>query len=382
MYQWHKVLGPYGCINSTRRLLFGKDRNAGMKVKEWKQIADVLGRFALVRETAKFPQDRLLIQAANGVVKIVAIAPHGTMVATAHDTTEDFRKVIRSRDFLQYVKGLPAKGQELTITEAGDNWENGVRLGTMFFEHIGHELPEKFYAPNPIAQDGGHVSLTSDELDELARLVDGIADSREDARFVQFAGEITTGDSSRIRVNCWDTYKWAQREYAGNYAVFGCTSAAFVSALRGIGDCRIEFDPAGSQVSVQGGRFRAYGEYQFLTYRVPVERIGVENPSTTTVTDRSALIKSIREQTKFDTYGRIWLQYDNNVLRVVPFEKGKHGWGCDGKKLLSILTSISAKKIGFGLRTGRSQPIQMRIPNWEIELAPVVLSKKKLEAIQ
>lgn len=359
---------------------FGKGRNAGMKVKEIKQIAEVLGRFAQVRETAKFPQDRLLIQAANGVIKIVAIAPYGTMVATAHDTSENFRKVINARDFLQHVKSLPAKGQDVTITEADDNWENGIRLGTKFFEHIGHELPERFYAPNPDAQNGGYVSLSSDEIDELSRLVDGISDKTEVASFVQFAGEITTGDSSRIRVNCWDSYKWATREYAGNYAVFGCVEAEFISALRGIGDCRIEFDPAGSQVGVQAGRFRAFGEYKFLTYRVPVERVNVETPSTTTVTDRSALIKSVREQTKFDTYGRIWLQYDNNVLHVKPFDKGKHGWGCDGKKLLSILTSISAKKIGFGLRTGRSQPIQMRIPNWEIELAPVVLSKKKSEA--
>ena len=95
------------------------------------------------------------------------------------------------------------------------------------------------------------------------------------------------------------------------------------------------------------------------------------------VADRTALVKSIRDNLTLDKHERVVLKLTESGIKVVPFNENEQGVGVRGENLLKILTATKAKQIGLGFREGERQPINVRIPEWTIEVAPVLSSTSK-----
>src|SRR5574338_60779 len=92
-----------------------------------RKIGESLARFADVRETAKEPQDRIIVQANGMEIKFIAASTWGTLVATAHVTDQEFRAIIPARPFLQALKSTNAK-QEYRVRDLNRGFEVGCTL--------------------------------------------------------------------------------------------------------------------------------------------------------------------------------------------------------------------------------------------------------------
>lgn len=342
-----------------------------MKASALKKIADNLGRFASVREAAPYPTDRILVQSLNGELKLIAIAPHGTIVAYVGDSETDYRAIINARDFLQLCKNIPAKA-DLTIKHIKDNWHNGITINDEYLERIDTAVPADAIMPKIEPQDGGHVIIP--DSNELGKMADAL--SAKWSKGVQFGGAIVTGNEASIKTAIWDNYKYGQRRYAGNYEVFGWVAAEYIAAARGVGPYRIDFDPANSLAVIRSEGYVCYGRYNFLDLSVPLSEAAVSKPNHHTVVDRSAFIKQLREHVKLDEHERVVLQLDSGTLRVLPYEEDTQMWGASGRFLIQLLSGTSTSRIGFGLREPGG-PISLKVDQWQIELAPVVQLKKK-----
>lgn len=348
-----------------------------MKIADLKKIGENVGRFASVRETAKEPQDRIVIQANGETVKVVAGASYGTLIATAHATEQTFRGTISAREFLTTIKGLPAK-REVMLTDLDQGFAIGCSLvdthtGEVYadFLRLTRALPKYLLPPDLTAQSQGTVTVDGATLEQMAKVFSAVTD--EYMPDVGVWGKIQTLEDTAMFTG-WNGYHWASSsKMPATYDIFGSINGEWVSALRGIGDCQFEFW-TDDKVTAVNDTYRAVGPYKAL-HGVPAGPVQeFPDPVVTTVVDRLGFKKDIQDIQKFDKHGRVMLQFENNVLKIRAFDETSQGWRATGEKLIKVLNALSTKQVGIGLRTP-NLPINVRVPEWRIEIAPVVLSK-------
>jgi hypothetical protein len=341
--------------------------------KDLKAIAQNLGRFAQIRETAKEPQDRVVVQANSETLKVVAGASYGTIIATVHATTQRFLAVISAREFLSVMKTLKAR-EQYQIVDLNQGWEIGCSLtdaeGNIIanFLRLTKAVPNIPLPPSVTAHTQGGFSITASELDEL-QIFAGVAGPEKKVDVRGFSDD-TISFASCDRSGTFVT-KWAVRSFVGNdYSIWGVVFADFLEASRGLGDSRVDFYDD-FKIVIENERYRAIGIYDPLgTTLTPIKRPDEwREPSQKAVINRTELIKSVRELAKLDKHECVGLQYVNSVLQVVPVTPEANIFAM-GYKLVEILSSIPQKQVGIGLREVAHQPIMIRIPNWIIELAP------------
>lgn len=122
---------------------------------ELREIGETIGRFASVREKADRPQDRVVIQAKDGLLKLVAGDHEKTVIATVGPTEEDGVAVVSARLLLTSLKTLKGKGDVFFVVK-----DNGAELRTGFgssivFDNIDIE-PPMYLRPKPY--DGGSIA--------------------------------------------------------------------------------------------------------------------------------------------------------------------------------------------------------------------------------
>lgn len=87
---------------------------------EWREIGENLGRVASVREKADSPMDRIVVQAKDGLLKVIAGNYNTTMIVTVGMTDQKGIATVPARTFLTAIKTLKAKGEaELVLTNVG-----------------------------------------------------------------------------------------------------------------------------------------------------------------------------------------------------------------------------------------------------------------------
>jgi hypothetical protein len=339
-----------------------------------KKIGVSLARFAETRETAKEPRDRVVVQANGETVKVVAGASFGTIIATVHATTQQFRAVISAREFLTTCKSLSAK-KDYQIVDLQKGFEIGCTLDGKDFLRLSKSLPVIMLPPDISAQSQGSIPLTDGKLQEIGNILPSVTDYYDK---IAVAGKIYTGDN-RVRFASTNNVRYASVDVPGNYDIFGVVYGAFLDGIRDIGDSVMEFWTDG-KVTVENETYRAVGAYHMLEgSNIPLsfKHEALESIKHKMVADRTALVKSIRDNLTLDKHERVVLQLTESGIKVVPFNENEHGWGIRGENLLKILTATKAKQIGIGFREGAKQPINVRIPEWTIEVAPVLLSTSK-----
>lgn len=131
-------------------------RKAGINLvafADLREIGENLGRFASIREKAERPQDRIIIQANGGMLKLIAGDFAKTIVATVGPTDLQGRAVVSSRLLLGAIKTLKAKG------EADFTFSNtGAQIRTNFGSEI--DMPNvtgTFRFLRPVAPQGVRV---------------------------------------------------------------------------------------------------------------------------------------------------------------------------------------------------------------------------------
>ena len=352
-----------------------------------RKIGESVGRFADIRTSAKEPQNQIVVQANGEVVKIVAGATYGTLIATVHATTQTFKAVVGAREFLLALKDASPKVLYRFI-DLNEGFESGCSLqpeggssqSSKHFLRVSTSLPRLLLPPEPDAQSQGTVSFDATELDELGKMAGAVAEVFASGSIyyrVGVEGRITTKNDT-VLFGITDNRRVAIRRFKGNYEIFGSIHPTFLEASRAIGYATMTFW-TDYKVTLENDMYRAIGPYEFMRAGAPVTldkmKIPLEDISHRVVLDRSQFIKSLREQAKFDKRGIVGLQLYGDALKVKPFDKAMYGWHVNSKLLLDILGATSIKQVGLGLRTGRRQPINVRIPKWTIEVMPIDLVK-------
>jgi hypothetical protein len=336
-----------------------------------RKIGANLGRFADVRESAKEPMDRVVVQANGETLKVVAGASSGTIIATVHATTKQFRAVISAREFLTACKEAETK-KEYWIEDLNKGWEIGCTLvgpKNEDFPRLTKKIPTLLMPPDISAQSQGSIAFTGDELETLGRVLPGVVEY--DQSPISVAGKIWTKRDT-VRFAATNNIRFAAKEFKGNYELFGYVYAGFLEAARGIGDAEMNLW-SDEKVTLHNDAYRVVGLYKMLRVGGPLDfkQDALHPIKYKTVVDRVKFVKTLREQQKFDNMGRVTLQYEDDTLKVVPYE-GKAGWHARGENMLKVLTALSDKQVGIGLRIADKQPINVRIPEWTIEVAPVL----------
>jgi hypothetical protein len=349
-----------------------------VKGKTLKKIGESLARFADVRETAKEPRDRVIVQANGTVMKFIAGSTSGTLVATVHATTQEFRAIIPARPLLQALKATSAK-EDYRIEDLNRGYEIGCSLlagngEAVDFLRLSKKLPVIMLPPALDAQSQGRIGLEGSVLAAMGSILPSTCDWNK--RRISVVGRIWTKNDDVLFAST-DNKKFSSTRVKGEYDIFGTISADVLENAREIGDATLEFW-TDQRFTLSNDTFKVVGPYRMLESAGPLETAGKYAAiEYRTVADRTKLVKSVREQAKLDKYGRIALQYkEDGSIEAKPFES-KHGWYAMSENLLPILTAAKAKQVGIGLRTGSAQPINVRIPDWTIELAPVELRQPK-----
>lgn len=350
-----------------------------VKGRHLRKIGENLARFADVRETAKEPKDRIVVQANGSEVKLIAGSMGGTLIAVVHSTSETGRAVVPARFLLQALKNANTKG-DYRFVNLNRGFEVGCALERIDFPEVEHflrvdkKLPVIMLPPALDAQEQGSIPLEADRLVEMGNILNATADWFY--KPVNVLGRIYTKDDT-VRFASTNNIRFASINVKGNYDIFGRIDGEFLESARGIGDSTIRLWTDG-KVTLENDMFRAVGAYEYLSSKGPVSVDGYpERIQYKAVVDRTKFVKSIREHAKLDKHGRFALQYTDNVLNVTSFDAAKHGWFAKAENMLAVLTATKAKQVGIGLRTGSKQPINIRIPEWTIEIAPVALEPEK-----
>lgn len=343
--------------------------------KELRKIGESLGRFADTRATAKEPRDRVVVQAAAGTVKVVAGAPFGTIIATVHATTQQWRAVISARELLTTLKTVSTKGQ-YSFEDLNKGWEIGCSLGGADFLRLDKKLPKFILPPGPQEYSQGYVDLPGDTLEDMGNILTSVGDEIYGSP-INVAGRIHTQDDT-IQFSATNNVRYASIIVKGNYDLFGTLKGDFLEAARAIGGARMEFW-TNELVTLENDSYRVVAPYKSLTTFGPLQfKPGARKPiEFRAVVDRTKFVKNLREQAKLDKDGRVNVYYADNALEIRPFEGAKAGWYARAENLLKVLTATKAKQVGIGLRIGFGQPINVRIPEWTIEIAPVELTLLK-----
>ena len=347
-----------------------------MKIADLKKIGENVGRFASVREGAKEPQDRIVIQANGETVKVVAGASFGTLIATAHASEQMFRATIPAREFLTTIKGLPAKTRVL-LRDLNQGFAIGCSLVdedtgevNADFLRLTKSLPDYILPPTITAESQGKVQIDAENLEQMAKVFGAVTDGMPK---VGVYGRILTEKATAVFTG-WNGYQWAASpEMEATYEICGSINAEWVEALRGVGDCVMEFW-TDNKVTVQNDTYRSVGPYIPLDLVPARTKEPLPEPEHRAVVDRLGFKKDIQSQQKFDNYGRVVLVLEHNGLIVKPYDETSKGWRATGDKIVKVLNALSTKQVGIGLRTP-DLPINVRVPEWRIEIAPVVLSK-------
>jgi hypothetical protein len=115
---------------------------------ELRDIGETLARFASIREKAESPMDRIVVQASDGVLKLVAGNFQSTVIATVGPTEQTGRAVVPARTLLGAIKTLKAKGEaDFLIREDGAVIKTGFGSA---IEMPGMDMP-KYLRPVPQA---------------------------------------------------------------------------------------------------------------------------------------------------------------------------------------------------------------------------------------
>lgn len=112
-----------------------------MQVSEFRSHAETLGRFASVREKAEAPSDRILVQARDGVLKLVAGTENRTVVVNCGPHPGSGMALVPARMLLTAAKSLRGKGTvEFEVNPDGAVLRTSMG-GVVKMSNVDNEVP-------------------------------------------------------------------------------------------------------------------------------------------------------------------------------------------------------------------------------------------------
>lgn len=364
-----------------------------MKVSEFRDICDALGKYATTREKATGSESKIGVQVANGVLKFIASSGDAGVVVAAGPHEGRFVYTVDARPFLQSAKALPAKQNvDLSVDKDGLTIiaEGGGRIkmnpaGTM--EGFTRK-PKEFTASVPVPATSfaqiakvfkavsGKIEVPSIQIvDGAAHIVAVAPGNRPMYASVMLPGAIgEDGYSASATLDFWDGLRAIKSDGVIEFGRGG------MLARSGTVEC-YSAPYLVSKYDAASGTTHASHEPQAW----PLMSVPTGNEVAVKV-QRSTIVTVLRGQAPFDEHNRVTLRVAGGLLSVsafgstaeqsIPVEaRGAGTKSVRSDYLTSILSNLDGKEVvlKWGSGTTAISVHAKEHSDWTILLAPVAI---------
>lgn len=367
-----------------------------LSIADYKSMAEMVGRFANVRENAPEPTDRVLIQ-FDGVMKFVAGDENSTLILdTGAPVDRKGKALVSARLFLQAAKTLRGKG-DIRFELDGDG-------GAILTTHTGGKVVLPRYADTlPGWVRPSHEPANAIVLEvpaglwlDLSKVV-GVGPDKHYypwnlVHFEQHEGQVLL---------VWtDNYRWVSVPLANGvnlsgYKHFGSVPLDFIKSLKAF-DGETAFVLQDDRMAVYSGQSMAVSRLTpFLSDRDKTlyehaRQDGlrpVETLAGATV-NRKDFIENLKAVASADTHGRVTVKVDQGAVKVYAYGREREGsmtmnaqtqmrGYISFKEALAtkLLSGLKDKEIQFLFPSKGIGAVQFKESKWgwHLYLAPIAL---------
>lgn len=348
-------------------------------ISDFKAACETLGRFADVRETAKEPRDRVLIQLSGGKLKLVGGDEDMSVVVDLGEQQGKAKAVVSSRLLLNAAKALRGRG-DLTV-EVGPSGavlrhEGG---GSVKLSPISSVVPS-FVRPPKKAEAVATVSHPG--LDTAAKVFPAVTSKHYPSSLVYLRGgqdNLTMAGTDQRSYARWDLLP----EVTVSRLPLGAVPATLFPQMRDLTEPGVIAWGDG-RLAIRSGRFLVGARIapEETAQKSPVHGSGVR-----VVANRKQLIDSLRAASGADSNHRVRLEvgtagslslanWEGAGSLLLPAQtEGRGHVGVNADRMRKLLTALPGKSavVEFaGPPPGNIALYSEEAEGWYTLLAPVV----------
>lgn len=347
-----------------------------MPISQFKAIASTLRRFADVRETAKEPRDRIIVQVAKGSLKFIAGDDYSTVVADAAPCEGKGRVVVSARMLLTAADALRGRGNVTVDVEKGVvtlRLDAGGKVDLKAITAVTPGFvrpPKKNEAVARVEHSGFAVA---------SKVFPAVTSKHHPADKVYLVG----GSDNLTMTGC------DERSFAVWYLVPEVTVSrrAIGAVPAGLFPSMLDLKEPGVMawsekgLAIRSGRFLVGATLapEALPWPTPQAGEGVR-----VSVDRKGLISALAGS--MDGLKRSRLKTENSALVVESWDgagamtlpahiEGRGRIGVDADRMKRLLTALPGKKVTIEFGGGTARPLRLSAEedsDWQTLLAPVV----------
>lgn len=354
------------------------DSMTTLSITDFKDLCDTLSRFADIRETAKEPRDRVVMQVGGGRMKFIAGTEDTTVVVDAGPAEGKAKAVVKARLLLHAAKAVRGRGSvRIEVNRAGALLEasTGGRVTLASFTSLVPDFvrpPKKSEASTVRDHPGfGLASRVFPAITSKHHPCDKVYLTSADKLLY-----LTATDQRSFG-------RWAMSSGMAFEGSLGALPRDLFPAMRDL----VEPGPLAfgdGRVAIRSGRFlvgaRLLGEAVSWANELPEASDNVQ-----VVAERKPLIDALRGMAGSDAHARVRLLARGDELLVENWEgagsmslgaliDGDGRVGVDADRMRKLLTALPGKSVRIefdGSRPGNIRLTAEEATGWQTLLAPV-----------
>lgn len=348
-----------------------------LPIKDFKDLAATLRRFADVRETAKEPYDRVLVQVAKGRLKFIAGDENAAVVADAAPAEGKAKVVVKSRLLLSAADSLRGRGNvevEVSGTTVLLRVENG---GRVMLGAIAAQVPD-FVRPVKKAEATDVVPHSGFGI--ASKVFPAVTSKHYPANLVYLRGGMgvleMTGCDERSYAR-WGMYPQTTVEFGP----LGALPAALFRSVADLTEPGIVAWGDG-RLTIRSGRFLVGARLQPDRLPWPVPDSSDDVRVRVSKKDLLAALKGSMDslhRSRLDADGLgtlVVAAWDSTGNVQLPADiTGAGSVGVDADRMAKLLRALPGKQVDIEFGGGTARPIRLsseEAEGWQTLLAPVM----------
>lgn len=369
-----------------------------LSISDYKSAAEMLGKFANVREGAPEPTDRILIQ-FDSVVKFVAGDDHSTVIVdTGVPVPTKGKALVSARLFLQAAKTLRGKGDvAFELDGKGGAVLKTHTGGRVVLPRLAEALPG-WVRPSDESANAIVLETPVGFWPDLSKVV-GVGPGKHYWPWDMVHFEMYEGQLSLV----WtDNYRWVSHPLAtglnlSGYKYLGSVPVEFIKSLKAF-EGTTGFTLSGDRMHVSSGSSGAVSRLVWAVNPKTGERLfeqarlGGQRPVdvlTGASVNRKDFIDNLKAVSSADEHGRVTVMVKQGEVKVYGYGHERDGSmtmkanSTQGNGYISfneelatkVLSGLKDKEVTFLFPSRGMGPVQFKESKWgwRIYLAPIAL---------
>ena len=351
-----------------------------LSIRDFKAICNTLRRFADVRETAKEPRDRVLIQTAAGRLKFIAGDEDMTVVVDAGEAEGRAKVVVGSRLLLKSAEALRGRGDIEIEVDRGAAFLLAPNGGKLKLSSLTTHVPEFVRPPK---KSEAEAFVPHEGFAVAAKAFPAVTSKNHPADKVYLRGgrdNLTlTGCDDRSFAQ-WDIFP--HPEYTVSRKNLGSVTANLFGSLVDMTEPGVLAWGDG-RVAIRSGKALVGARLGGDSLPWPVPMVGDE--TVTAEVERKPLVDALSGMQGADEHRRVRLVISGEDLLVQNWEgngnmsllssnTGRGSVGVDANRMKTLLNALPGKRVLIEFDGSRPAAVRLsteEATGWQTLLAPV-----------